>query len=172
MPTPFDAHALRHRLIGMNVAATLAVRSTAGEKLCLARRSASFIVYLFPGSATSPAHGADTPLTDAEEHRGFRDLHKQITAQEATVVGVSSQSAEKLKDAIAKNRLCQPLASDPNLRVGELLKLPTFRVGAECLYERLTLLITAGRITEVFYPVLAPNHHAGEVLDYITERCG
>ena len=42
----------------------------------------------------------------------------------------------KLNEAIAANRLKQRLVSDPTLRLGELLKLPTFRAGAGAAYER------------------------------------
>jgi peroxiredoxin len=93
-----------------------------------------------------------------------------MTALGLIVVGVSSQLAAKLREAIAANCLPQPLASDLTLRLGELLRLPTFRLGAEQLYERLTLLIVAGKITQVFYPVPSPGSHAAEVLDHLTSR--
>jgi peroxiredoxin len=35
------------------------------------------------------------------------------------------------------------------------------------LYKRLTLVITAGVIEHVFYPVFPPNEHAGQVLAWL-----
>jgi peroxiredoxin len=169
-PTPLQAVSVRHGLIGTTITNTLTLQSITGQELKLARRWGSFVLYLFPGSTSSPTHGADTPRTDAEEHRSFRDLNKRIAAQNATVVGISSQPVSKLQEAMASYRLRQPLVSDPTFRVGGLLKLPTFQIGTERHYERLTILITAGRITWVFYPVLAPSEHADEVLTHITGR--
>jgi peroxiredoxin len=169
-PTPLDATVLRHRLVGTKVTAEFTVEATDGKQVRLGGPTAALVVYLFPGSTSSSEHGADTPLADAEEHRSFRDLHEQMTALGLIVVGVSSQPAAKLREPITANRLPQPLASDPTLRLGELLRLPTFRLGAEQLYERLTLLIVAGKITQVFYPVPSPGSHAAEVLDHLTGR--
>jgi peroxiredoxin len=168
-PTPLEAIGLRHRLIGA-VAPELTLQSTGRQELNLTDGRASLVAYLFPGSATSPAHGDDTPLADAEEHRAFRDLHKRITRLECMVVGISSQPVAKLQEASEANRLCQPLASDQAFQLQDLLKLPTFRVGAEHIYERLTILITAGKITQVFYPVPAPGRHPEEVLEHIAAR--
>lgn len=169
-PTLLDATVLRHRLIGRKLDADFALDATDGQQLRLGGPTAALAVYLFPGSATSPEYGHDTPLADAEEHRSFRDLHERLTRLGLIVVGVSSQPEAKLKEAIAANRLRQPLASDATLRLGELLKLPTFRAGAERAYERLTVLIVAGKISQVFYPVPTPGSHAQEVLAHLVGR--
>lgn len=76
--------------------------------------------------------------------------------------------ADTEQQSASASRLSQPLASDPTLRLDELLRLPTLRLGAEQLYERLTILIVAGKITRVFYPVPNPGSHAAEVLDHLT----
>lgn len=169
-PTPLDATALRHRLIGTEIAAEFTVETTDGKRVRLGGLTAALVAYLFPGSTSSPEHGADTPLADAEEHRSFRDLHERMASLGLIVVGVSSQPAAKLREAIIANDLPQPLASDPTLRLDELLRLPTFHLGGEQLYERLTLLIVAGKITRVFYPVPSPGRHASEVLDHLNGR--
>lgn len=169
-PTQLEAISLRHRLIGRKLPTGFTIQSTDERQLRLAGPTAALVVYVFPGSATSPAHGPDTPLADAEEHRSFRDLNERLTRMGLIVVGVSSQPAVKLQEAIAANRLPQPLASDATRRVGELLNLPTFRAGAEPAYERLTILIIAGQITQVFYPVPTPGRHAEEVLAHFISR--
>ena len=147
---------LRHRLIGSKLPVGFEVEDTAGHQLRLGGPSGAVVAYLFPGSATSPTHGHDTPLADAEEHRGFREAGERLSALGLTVVGVSSQPAAKLQQAIAANHLRHRLASDPRLKLGDLLDLPTSPVGAGRIYERLTLLVIGGRITQVFYPCPLP----------------
>lgn len=167
-PSTLDATVLRHRLVGQRVAADFSLNDTDERQLRLGRPTGALVLYLFPGSITSPAHGQDTPLADAEEHRGFRETREQLSGLGLIVVGVSSQPAAKLKDTIAANRLAHPLASDPALALGDLLELPTFPASGGRVYERLTILVIAGQITQVFYPVPAPGNAAQEVLDHLT----
>lgn len=158
-----EAHQLRHRLIGTHTP-RLALASASGEQIPLGGDVASLVVYIYPGSDTSGRHGFDTPLADSEEHRSFRDLHGDFAAQHITIVGVSSQPAEKQREAITANRLPQQLASDVTLRLADLLNLPTFRICGERFYHRLTIAVTRGKITQVYYPVAIPGRHAAEVL--------
>jgi peroxiredoxin len=167
-PTLLDATVLRHRLIGQKIPADFALQGTAGQQLRLGRPSGALVVYLFPGSTSSPAHGQDTPLADAEEHRSFREAREPLSTLGLVVLGVSSQPEAKLKEAIDANRLRHPLACDPALTLGELLDLPTFPAGGGRVYERLTILVIAATITQVFYPVPAPGRAAQEVLDHLT----
>jgi peroxiredoxin len=101
------------------------------------------------------------------ESRGFRDHHAELRSAGATAVyGLSSQSTEY--QAELADRLALPFAvlSDPDLELAEALDLPTFTVGDDRLYKRLTLVITDGTIEHVFYPVFPPDRHAAEVLDW------
>jgi peroxiredoxin len=45
--------------------------------------------------------------------------------------------------------------------------LRTFEFGGMSLYRRTTLVIRAGWIAKVFYPVFPPDEHAEEVLRWI-----
>jgi peroxiredoxin len=157
-----EAHQLRHRLIGMD-APPLAFASASGEQIRLDGDDASLVAYIYPGADTSDQHGSDTLLADSEEHRGFRDLHDVFAALHLVIIGVSSQPAEKLREAITANRLPQQLTSDPTLRLAELLNLPTFRVRGERFYHRLTIVIVRRKIAQVYYPVTIPGRHAAEV---------
>jgi len=161
-PGAIDAHLLRHRLIGMRPP-LLTLATASGGQIRLGC-NASLVAYTYPGGVTSHEHWADTPLADAEEHRGFRDLHDEFVAQGLAVIGVSSQPVERLPETIAANRLPHELASDSTLGLAELLQLPTFKVGGERFYQRLTFVMTGGKITQVFYPVQAPGRHAAEVV--------
>lgn len=159
-----EAHQLRHRLIGM-YAPPLALASASGQQIHLGGDDASLVVYIYPGADTSDQRSSNAPLADSGEHCGFRDLHEVFTALHLTIIGVSSQPAEKLWEAITANRLPQQLASDPTLRLAELLNLPTFRVSSgERFYHRLTIVVVRRKITQVYYPVAIPGRHAAEVL--------
>lgn len=158
-----EAHQLRHRLIGMNVP-PFVLASASGEQIRLGEDDASLVAYIYPGADTSDQHGSDTPLADSEEHRGFRDLHDVFAALHLGIIGVSSQPAEKLREAITANRLPQQLVSDPTLRLADLLNLPTFGVRDVRFYHRLTIVVVGREITQVYYPVRIPGRHAAEVL--------
>ena len=79
-PTLLDATVLRHRLIGRQITADFALDATDRRQLRLGGPTAALVVYLFPGTATSPEYGNDTPLADAEEHRSFRDLYRRMAS--------------------------------------------------------------------------------------------
>jgi peroxiredoxin len=66
-------------------------------------------------------------------------------------------------------RLAVPfeVLSDADLRLVRALRLPTFEANGLPLVKRLTLVIRDGVIEHVFYPVLPPDTHAGEVLDWL-----
>lgn len=135
----------------------------ASSPICLDALDASLVIYFYPGCSTSGGSETDTPLVDAEQHRGFRDLRDDFAARHFTVVGVSSQAIERQQEAIAANRLPHPLARDGALQLADALGLPTFRLGAERFFQRLTLVVTRGTIWQVFFPVVAPGRHAAEV---------
>lgn len=160
---------LMHRLIGMPVPA-FTLHNTEGDSIPLGGVDVSLVIYLYPGSATSDGHGSDTPLADAEQHRGFRDLHDDLVACRFATVGVSSQPVEKQQEAIAVNRLEHQLASDESLWFADLLTLPTFRLGGERFYQRLTLVVAHGVILHVFYPVMVPGRNAAEVAAQLRSR--
>ena len=79
----------------------------------------------------------------------------------------SSASAASLSRGYGRrsaNRLPQQLASDPTLRLAELLNLPTFKIRGDRFYHRLTFVVVRREITQVYYPVTIPGRHAMEVL--------
>jgi peroxiredoxin len=57
--------------------------------------------------------------------------------------------------------------ADPELRVRDVLGLPTFEVARHTLYKRLALVARAGRIAKVFYPVFPPDRNAGDVIAWL-----
>ena len=72
---------------------------------------------------------------------------------EATVVGLSAQTLEEQREAAGRLDLPHAVAADPELRLAEALRLPTFEFEGRQLYKRLALVAEEGRIVKVFYPV-------------------
>lgn len=135
----------------------------ASHATCLDALDTSLVIYFYPGCLTSGGYESDTPLVDAEQHRGFRELRDDFDARHFTVVGVSSQPTKKQEETITANRLPHQLARDGALQLADALGLPTFRLGAERFFQRLTLVVMRGIIWQVFFPVVAPGRHAAEV---------
>ena len=50
------------------------------------------------------------------------------------------------------------------------MRLPTFEVEGMKLYKRLTLVVEAGEIVKVFYPVFPPDRDAAAVLGWLRSR--
>ena len=91
---------------------------------------------------------------------------------DATVVGLSAQTLEEQREAAERLSLPHAVAADPELRLAEALRLPTFEFQGRQLYKRLALVAEEGRIVKVFYPVFPPNENAAEVLAWLRGRLG
>ncbi|HEY3830138.1 MAG TPA: redoxin domain-containing protein [Solirubrobacteraceae bacterium] len=124
------------------------------------------VFYLYPGSPTSPDDGADTPMVDAVQHRAFRDHLGEMTARHVNVAGISSQPLEVQYRGAKANQLTQTLLTDPECQLAEALELPTFMLEGAKWYRRLTLIVSAGRINKVFFPVSAARN-ADQVLAWM-----
>lgn len=182
LPTPSDDGACDH-LLGKAVP-DVVLSSTSGEKtslLELARRRT--VIYCYPMTGRP-----DRPLPDGWEmipgargctpqSCGFRDHHAELNALDVKVYGLSTQpSAYQLE---AKKRLHLPfeLLSDSGFVLTEALSLPTLTVNdleeispdiPQRLIKRLTLVLSAGRIEHVFYPVFPPDENAAAVITYLS----
>jgi peroxiredoxin len=71
---------------------------------------------------------------------------------------------------VSRLNLPFPLLSDERLQTADVLRLPTFDVEGRHLFTRLTLVVSAGVIEHVFYPVFPPESHAEQVLTWLRER--
>ena len=60
-----------------------------------------------------------------------------------------------------------PVIADPDLRLRDLLGLPTFEVQGHTLYRRLALVAVGGIVAKVFYPVFPPDRSAQDVVDWL-----
>ena len=175
LPRPADDGACSH-LAGMAVP-SIALSATDGQKVDLSRRPAPHtIVYCYPRTGR-PWVALPTGWDEIPGARGctpescsFRDHHRELLALGAEVFGLSSQDLDYQREAAERLHLTFPLLSDENLQFARALSLPTFVVDCMTLIKRLTLVIAAGRIEHVFYPILPPDAHAEEVISWLNAR--
>jgi peroxiredoxin len=120
---------------------------------------------LLPGWDETPGARGCTPQSCA-----FRDLHGALAPRAGRVAGLSSQPLAEQVAFAERNRMPFPVVSDPELRLGAALALPTFTISGLTLYKRLTLVAENARIVKVFYPVFPPDANAGDVLAYLESR--
>lgn len=103
----------------------------------------------------------------AEAH-GFRDHHGELRdAGAARVYGLSSQASDYQRELVARLRLPFAMLSDRGLALHGALGLPVFDAGGMTLYRRLTVIVAAGVIEQVFYPVPVAGRHPAEVLGWL-----
>ncbi|MHB8469057.1 MAG: peroxiredoxin [Gaiellaceae bacterium] len=120
---------------------------------------------LLPGWDETPGARGCTPQSCA-----FRDVHSELTALGVRVAGLSSQDLDDQLEFAERNHMPFPVVSDPQRKLGEALRLPTFELEGFTLYKRLTLVAERSRIVKVFYPVFPPDANAGDVLGWLRAR--
>jgi peroxiredoxin len=120
---------------------------------------------LAPGWDQIPGARGCTPQSCA-----FRDAAKEFGALGMRVAGLSVQSLDDQVEFAERNHMPYPVIADPEHRLGEALRLPTFVADGVPLYKRLTIVADANRIVKVFYPVFPPDENAGEVLRWLKAR--
>jgi peroxiredoxin len=118
-----------------------------------------------PGWDQIPGARGCTP-----ESCGFRDAVSDFEQLAVRVAGLSVQTLDDQQEFAQRNRIPFPVIADPERKLGVALRLPTFEVEEQVLYKRLTLVIQAGKIIKVFYPVFPPDQHAQQVLTWLSAR--
>ena len=176
LPRPADDGAANH-LVGRRMPALTLIAST-GERVTLdALGPGRTILYVYPmtgrpglalpdGWDEIPgARGCTTEACD------FRDHHADLLRGGATgVFGLSSQDSDYQRELVERLRLPFAMLADPDLGLAVELRLPTFEAGGRTLYKRLTLVVRDGAVEHVFYPVVPPNEHARQVLDWLSSH--
>jgi peroxiredoxin len=98
----------------------------------------------------------------------FRDHAAELAELGAPrVAGVSVQPLEDQIEFAERNHMPFPVISDPQLLLGETLRLPTIVVEGHTLYKRLALIARDRRIAKVFYPVFPPDRNAADVVEWL-----
>jgi peroxiredoxin len=101
---------------------------------------------------------------------GFRDEHAALRDLGARVLGLSAQPLEDLREVADRLGLPYPLLSDPGLALAEALGMPQLVVGGAEMYARLTMVVRAGAIAKVVYPVFPPDRNAADVIAWLQEE--
>jgi peroxiredoxin len=178
LPAPVDDGAADH-LQGLRLP-SLALRSTHGGEADLATAATAagtLVLYVYsrtgiPGQPSPdgwdaiPGARGCTPQSCA-----FRDHHAELAALGADVLGLSAQPPAEQAEFAAREHLPFALLSDPQLRLAQALRLPTFEAAGMTLYKRITLIADADEtIAKVFYPVFPPDRNAADVLAWLRDR--
>lgn len=159
---------------------SLALPSTAGSFFPVDHPPTGFdwlVLYAYPRTGR-PREASLTPDWDAipgafgctAEACGFRDHAADLATLGAAVAGVATQDTAYQREAVERLQLPFPLLSDAHLDLTRALRLPTFRAGGHLLLKRLTLVVQAGWVEAVFYPVFPPDRHAEEILQWLRDR--
>lgn len=165
-----DDGAAGHLQFGLHLP-DIALASTTGGSVSLARRSGLYVVFVYPWSgrpgvpnppdwdSIPGAHGS-TP-----EAQGFRDLHQQFRDAGAVIYGISSQTTAYQREFAQRLHLPFALLSDVAFLLQAALSLPTFEAGGTTFLKRLTLVAADAVLRRCFYPIPDPATHAREVLE-------
>lgn len=155
---------------------SLSLPSTDGGAvdLAAASRAGRVVVFIYPrtgqpgvelpdGWDSIPGARGCTP-----QACGFRDLASEFAALDTTIYGLSTQETAYQREAATRLRLPFTLLSDARLRLRTALRLPTFEAQGMTLLRRMSLVLEAGRVRDVLYPVFPPDRSASDVLDLLT----
>jgi peroxiredoxin len=172
IPAPVDnggaAHLMGHTLPWVGL------RATDDTLVMLQTLPGRVVVFIYPMTG-QPGVNLPDGWDDIPGARGctpqscaFRDLYGDLTAAGAArVYGLSTQDTDYQREAVARLHLPFPLLSDADLMFATALRLPTLEVNGQTLLERMALVIDAGTISQVFYPVFPPDRNAGDVLAWL-----
>jgi peroxiredoxin len=174
LPRPVDDGKSDH-LMGMQLP-EISLPSTAQEAINLADLSACVVLYVYPMTGRP-----DTPLPDdwdatpgargcTPQSCGFKDASSELQLLNTQVFGVSCQASDYQLEAKQRLHLPFELLSDTQLRLKDLLQLPTFEIAGMELYKRITIIVEDGMIVKVFYPVFPPGDNADEVIAWLKEK--
>jgi peroxiredoxin len=175
LPRPEDDGGCAH-LVGMAMP-QIRLASTADHDVDLgALGEGRTIIYCYPRTGR-PGEALPNGWDEIPGARGctpeacaFRDHAAELTALGASVFGVSTQDTAYQRELAERLHLPFAILSDADLALTSALRLPTFEVDGMCLIKRLTLVVHAGAIEHVFYPVFPPDAHAVEVAAWLRHR--
>jgi peroxiredoxin len=177
IPAPVDDGAARH-LLGKALP-SVSLAATDGTVVDLSALRGRVVIYAYPRTGRpgveNPAGWDMIPGARgcSPQSCGFRDHFEELSRLGVDrVYGLSTQDSAYQREAAERLRLPFPILSDEGLLLTRAMGLPTFEVEGMTLLKRFTLVIEAGRIVQVFYPVFPPDRNAGEVVEWLLRRGG
>jgi peroxiredoxin len=174
LPVPVDDGACDHLLD--QAVPNLTLESSQGPVDLPELGVALGVLYVYPrtGRPDRPTPDAWDAIPGARgctpQSCAFRDLAQELAALGVRVAGLSSQTLEEQREFAEREHMPFPVIADPERKLGAALRLPTFRFEGVELYKRLTLVLQAGRVAKVFYPVFPPDRNASDVIAWLGER--
>ena len=169
LPIPLDDGGADH-LMGMRLP-PLSLCATNGAIVDLGAFKGLSVLYFYPRTGRP-----DEPLPEGWDMipgaRGctpqscaFRDHYAELQALGVTAVfGVSTQTSAYQAEAATRLHLPFALLSDERRELSTALRLPMMEVAGMSLNRRLTLIVEAGKIVKVFYPIFPPDRNARDVI--------
>lgn len=176
LPEPDDDGAASH-LEGLPVP-DLALLSSDGEEVNLARLDGVTVVYVYPMSGADegvlPGNWDSIPGARGctPQHCNMRDHYAEVRNAGARLFGLATQPPDHLRSEVERLHLPYPLLSDEHLTLTESIGLPVLEatVGGSKVLKRTTLIVENGEVVEVFYPVFPPDRAADDVLSWLRSR--
>ena len=171
LPAPVDDGACDH-LTGLAVPA-LTLDSSRGPVDLAEFGTGRAVLYIYPrtGRPDRPVPEGWDAIPGARgctpQSCGFRDHAAALAEHGARVAGLSAQTLDDQVELAERLHMPYPVIADPDRSLGEAIGLPTFEFEGATLYRRVTLVLEAGRIARVFYPVFPPDRNAEEVLAWL-----
>jgi peroxiredoxin len=175
LPRPQDDGAANH-LKDMPMP-RVALRSTAGRMVDVSDlRAPRTAIYCYPrtGVPGKPLPEGWDAIPGARgctpQACSFRDHHHELSLLKVDVFGFSTQTTEYQREMAGRLHLPFEILSDAEFKLCDAMRLPTFEVEGMRLVKRLTLIVRAGRVEHVLYPVFPPNESANQVLSWLRDH--
>lgn len=172
IPAPVDDGAAGH-LTGARMASVL-LPATNGQSVDLSALSGWTVIYAYPrtgrpgienpeGWDMIPGARGCTPQSCS-----FRDRFFELQSLGVNhLFGLSTQDSAYQREAAERLHLPFPILSDEHLEMTRVMQLPTFSVRGMVLLKRFTLVLKAGVVKHVFYPVFPPDQNAQDVVQWL-----
>lgn len=174
IPAPVDDGATRH-LGGMRLP-SVTLPATDGTTVDLSTLSGRTVVYAYPRTGRPGVPNPDgwDLITGARgctpQACSFRDHFEELRRLGVDeLYGLSTQSTAYQREAWERLELPFLLLSDEALHLTGAMGLPAFETAGMNLLKRFTLVIDAGAVTHVFYPVFPPDQSAQQVIDWLAK---
>jgi peroxiredoxin len=155
---------------------SLTLNSTAGPVLLRELGRELLVLFIYPhatGLPVAPVPGWDS-IPGARgctaQSCAFRDHQAQLSELGVALAGLSVQTVNEQREFALRVGIDYRLISDRDLLLAAALGLPTFGAGGRTFYRRLTIVAEKGAIARVFYPVVAPEQNAAEIVAWLESR--
>lgn len=172
LPIPKDDGACNH-LMGIKIPNIVLLNQKNQEKNLYSYQKKTQVFYFYPmtGKPNIPLPIGWDAIAGARgctpQALSFQKKQKELHILNAEAIGVSSQNPQDLAELSTRLELKQELLSDQNLKLTNLLSLPTFKIEEVIYIKRLTLIAQKGIIVKCFYPIFPSDKNIFEVLNWL-----